>query len=118
MTKLYLLIYSLSLTFVTTAQNIQLHIILKPEKGGQIQSGTAELRLMPDSSIVNTKAIRSTASFDVKPNSQYILKVSAVGMHQSHELITIIDSSLTLTIELKSKAGNLGNVTVYQESPL
>lgn len=116
--KLYLLIFGLVLTFVTTAQTTQLHIILKPDKADKIQNSTAQLKQLPDSNVVSTKVIRSNTSFDVQTNTKYLLKISSVGMHESEELITIADSSLTVTIELKSKTSNLGNVTVISRKPL
>jgi len=105
------------LSFFTAAQTLQLHVILNHEPG-KIQNCTAQLIQLPDSNIISTKAIRTNITYDVQTNTIYLLKISAVGMNEISERISIADSSLTIIIELKNRTGNLSNVTVISRKPL
>ena len=116
--KIYLAVFFVFLSSITSAQSLRLHIILKNAHPGQAQNSTAQLRKLPDSTIVSTTILHSTADLDVQPNTKYLLKVSSASMHESEDTIAVEDISLTVTVELKNKTSNLGNVTIISRKPL
>ncbi|MEJ7627918.1 MAG: outer membrane beta-barrel protein [Ferruginibacter sp.] len=118
MIKFYLLLFSFAFHLFSTAQTLQLNVIVKQEKEGKGQNSTIQLIKLPDSIVISTKAIQSGFSFSVFSNTSYLVKVTAVGMQEKLQQVNIQDSSITLTIDLKNKISNLGNVTVTSRKPL
>ncbi len=116
--KFYLAFASLFLSLFSQGQSIQIHISLKHGKAEKNFSVTGVLSELPGTYLVSTKVIKSTASFDVKPQTTYLLKLSAVGIQEFEKIIKIEDSSVSLLIGLQNITSSLGNVTIVSRKPL
>ncbi|MEO6406688.1 MAG: outer membrane beta-barrel protein [Ferruginibacter sp.] len=79
---------------------------------------TVSLLQLPDSVLVATKVAKATISFDVKANSFYLIKITAVGKQSITKNIEVHDSSLSITVNLSDKIGNLEAVVVVSKKPL
>lgn len=116
--KLYLLIIGLLISFYSGAQSLRLSVSLQQDKNSQPLNATLELRQLPDSQLIATTTTDSATIFNVTARTKYSLKVTAVGTVEMREVVSIEDSAVSLIIDLKRKAGNLGNVTVVARRPL
>lgn len=116
--KLYLLTLGTIFSFCSGAQELQLSVFIQQVKSNPAVNATLELRQLPDSQLVSTKTTDGNTNFNVTARTQYLLKITAVGTVKTEELVSIEDSSLSLTIDLKRRTGNLGNVTVVARRPL
>lgn len=94
-----------------------MHVIVKSARKGDIPESTAQLRRLPDSTITGTKVLRDSGSFEVQPNTSYVLKITSAGMQPVGKRIAVQDSSLTVSIALKSN-GEMSSVTVVSRKSL
>lgn len=116
--KFYLLTFGTLLCMCSAAQTLKLSVFLQQENNSTPLAATLELRQLPDSQLISTKSTVSNISFIIRPRTQYVLKVTGVGLAKAEEAISVKDSSVSLTVNLKRKSGNLVNVTVVSRRPL
>ncbi|MEO5984220.1 MAG: hypothetical protein ABIP80_01875, partial [Ferruginibacter sp.] len=116
--KFYLAFAALLLSHSSLAQSLQLHIDIKQGKPDKNIPLTAVLTEVPQGNIVSTIVFKTSASFNIQPQTTYLLKLSAVGIQEFGKMIKIDDSSLTVLIDLQNKTSSLGNVTVVSRKPL
>jgi hypothetical protein len=100
------------------AQTAKLHVIVTDNKKEAVQNATASLFQLPDSILKIKKVISGSSYFNVRPNTNYILKITASGFKELVKPISIPDTTVTLKLEMANKTTDLGNVTVMSKKPL
>ena len=100
------------------AQTIKLQIIVVDDKNVIIENTTAVLYRLPDSALLIKKIILKETSFNVKSQTNYLVKISAVGMQDAFQSIVTRTLDTTVTVQMRYKISNLGNVTVVSKKPL
>ena len=105
-------------SFTVAAQNTKLHIIIRNDKQEAVQNATVSLYQLPDTIARFKKVVSGNIVFDVRINTNYILRITAVGMQDIQQGITVADTASTITIGMTNKISNLGNVTVVSKKPL
>ena len=117
-TKLFFFLICVLVSAALTAQTTQLHLILTTDKQEPFQNATVALYKLPDSILKEKKVVKGDVMFNVETNSNYLLKISAVGIQPVNKKISVADSTLEVTVILSAKINNLGNVTVVAKRPL
>ncbi len=112
----FLLLLAVSIN--SSAQTIKLRVLPVDDKKDTIQNASAVLYRLPDSVLLIKKTITGETFFNVKPQSNYIVKISAVGMQDAFQSFAVTASDTTIRVRLLYKTGNLGNVTVVAKKPL
>ena len=81
-------------------------------------TGTIVLYSLPDTNLLSTKTIRESQFFEVKPQSAYLLQLTASGMQPIQQNIKLQDSAISIILTWQPKTSDLGNVTVVARKPL
>lgn len=104
--------------FVVRSQNLQLHVEIWDDKHAPVQNATVSLYQLPDSAIKFRKVVSGTTSISVNKQTNYLLKISVVGMETYSGNLQVADSSVSLAVVLHPVVANLGAVTVVSRKPL
>lgn len=104
--------------FVVRSQNLQLHVEIWDDKHAPVQNATVSLYQLPDSAIKFRKVVSGTASISVNKQTNYLLKISVVGMETYSGNLQVADTSVSLPVVLHPVVANLGAVTVVSRKPL
>lgn len=83
-----------------------------------MQNASAAIYRLPDSALVAKKSITRETFFTVKPQANYFINISAVGMQDAVRSFSVNRSDTTATIQMLYKTSNLDNVTVVARKPL
>lgn len=100
------------------AQTVKLQVRVIDDNKEAVQNASAALYRLPDTVLVTKKIIQSETEFAVAKNSDYVIKISAVGMLDVLQVIAVAGKDSSITIEMLRKIGNLDNVTVVSRKPL
>ncbi|MEP7237111.1 MAG: TonB-dependent receptor [Ferruginibacter sp.] len=100
------------------AQTVKLHVLVVDDKKDTIQNATAALFRLPDTLLVIKKTILKETFFNVKNKTNYVVKISAVGMQDTLQPIHVNETDTWITVQMHYKVNNLGNVTVVSKKPL
>ena len=107
------------LSFCTQAQNINLHVSIHFGEKDSSTNATIQIRRFSDSSLVGNQISNPGGNdFLVKPNSKYLITVSAIGFANSSKIVSVINKAIDVPISLKAKANSLDTVTVISKRPL
>lgn len=102
----------------TFAQRIKLRIYTVDDKKDTVQNTSAMLYRLPDSALLFKKTITTETFFDVKAQTNYLIKISAIGMQDASLAFIVANIDTIITLQLQYKISNLGNVTVITRKPL
>jgi hypothetical protein len=117
--KLLLWLCLLAGTFSVSAQTTTLQVSLRNAKADSVSNGTVQLYLLPDTTLIGTKAATGAAvNFTVKRFSKYLIKVSSIGFETTDKTVGITDKPVAVTIVLKRNVTALQNVVVVSRKPL
>ncbi len=105
-------------SFIAHAQNTKLQLVINNDKQEAIQNATVSLFQLPDTIVKFKKVVSGSVTFDVRINTNYFLKISAVGMQEQVKTFAVADTALTVSIEMMNKVSNLGTVIVVSRKPL
>ena len=100
------------------AQTVKLQITVTDNKTEVVQNATAALYLLPDSILISKKVIQAETFFQVKKQTNYVVKLSAVGMQGAVQLINISDADTKVNVAMLYKVSSLDDVTVVAKKPL
>ncbi len=99
------------------AQTAKLRILIVDDRKDTVQNATAALYRLPDTALVTKKTLQAESLFNIKPKTNYVLKITATGMQEKWQPV-IINADTLVKVEMRYKINNLGNVTVVAKKPL
>ena len=101
-----------------TAQQLTLNVNMKNDTRTRSLPGTAVLYSLPDSNIISTKNINDHQSFAVDANKNYLLKITATGMQELLEEVSVKDSDVNIILAWRTKTTDLGAVTIVSRKQM
>lgn len=101
-----------------TAQTTQLHLSISDNKKEPVQNSSVALYQLPDTVLKSKKVVSGKGNFIVSTHTNYLIKISAIGMKDLSKSFFVADTVLKLTLELENRISDLGNVTVISKRPL
>lgn len=105
--------------FASAQSNTSLQVFLKSAKNDSLNNLTVQLFLLPDTTLVTSKAVHNnTSSFTVKKFFKYIIRVSGIGFESAERYVGIADKPLGITFMMKRNVTGLANVVVVAKKPL
>lgn len=114
---LFGLFFSAKPSFAQKTTTLQVSVNLP--RTDSAASVTLQLYLLPDTSIITSKAANSgITGFKVKQFSKYLLRVSSVTFENTERTIGVLDKPVTVTVNLKRKNKTLEDVVVIAKKPL
>lgn len=116
--KLFSLLGSLLIVIAACSQTSRVNVLVTNGKSEPFPGATAVLYQLPDSSIAGKAVVTKDTYFEVNQFAEYYLLVTAAGMQPEGRKISLKDTSITVTIKLNDKVGNLSAVTVVSKKPL
>jgi iron complex outermembrane receptor protein len=99
------------------AQTAKLRVLVVDDKKDTVQNASVALYQLPDTALVTKKTLLAESLFNIKPKTNYILKITATGM-QDTWLPVVVNADTLVKAEMRYKINNLGNVTVVSKKPL
>ena len=100
-------------------KNTTLKVIINFPKADTLNSATLQLYLLPDTVLINSKAVNNGVSFfTVNPFSKFLLKLTSVSFENAEKTIAVADKPVITTFTIKTKNTTLGDVIVVAKKPL
>ncbi len=103
---------------ITFSQEVKLHLHVTNEKDETVQNATVSVYQLPSYKLHIRKVLQGDGTFEVQKNSDYMLKITAVGMQDTSKAIRVLNEPITVEIIMINKVADLGNVTVVSKRPL
>ena len=110
-------LFSLLVCLQPFAQSVKLRLLIVDDKKDTIQNASAALYRLPDSILVTKKTLQPETVFNIKPKTNYILKITATDILDKW-LPVIINTDTLILVDVIHKINNLDNVTVTAKKPL
>jgi len=109
----------LASTFFANAQTVVLHLNIKNPASERLDNTTLQLFLLPDT-ILQTSKILKIGTIDLQVNkfTNYLVRISAIGLETIERRVDITDKDLTINVLLNKKPTSLQTVVVVSKKPL
>ncbi len=117
-TRIVLSLFLLMSAFVSFSQNAKLTISILNDKQEAVQNATVAVFQLPDSVLKYKKVVSGNSFFELPVNTNYFLKITAVGFQNLVKQVALADTAIAVIIEMQNKVSSLGNVTVVAKRPL
>ena len=100
------------------AQTVKLHIVVTDDKQETVLNASAVLYRLPDTILLKKIIVQGETFFNVKPKTNYVLRISAAGMQDTLQTIYVNEADARIIVQMRHKISNLENVTVVSKKPL
>ncbi|MEO6488929.1 MAG: outer membrane beta-barrel protein [Ferruginibacter sp.] len=104
--------------FAGFSQEVTLKIAVMNEKSEAVQNATVSLFELPANKLIRKKVLQGEGTLSLESNRSYLVRVTAVGIHDTSKMINVLTEPFTVTIIMATKISSLGNVTVVSKKPL
>lgn len=117
-------LYCISLTIILFsnalhAQTVDLQVAIKTSRAEVLENATIQLFGLPDTLLLRSQVSkRPYNSFQVKPSTSYLIKVSAIGFQTLEQVVPVQNKMVTITLQLTEKSNALKEVTIVSKKPL
>ena len=112
------LLFFLMICMQSFAQTVKLHIVVTDDKQETVLNASAVLYRLPDTILLKKIIVQGETFFNVKPKTNYVLRISAAGMQDTLQTIYVNEADARIIVQMRHKISNLENVTVVSKKPL
>lgn len=116
--RITILFYLFFAVHTVQGQSLKLKLLVQDDKKEFVQNATGILYSLPDSILLQSKTIQASTFFQVKPNTKYLVKVTAAGMMASAFNVQVDSADTEVSVILSPKVSSLANVLIVSKKPL
>ena len=117
MKKITVVLLACFITVISQAQTVSVKVLLQNDKNEILQGATVKV-LDTGGILLLQKILLQDNSFPLKPNSVYLLRITAASVKPIEQQIAIAEKDTTIFIRYAEKVKNLDAVVVTSRKPL